>query len=396
MKFSVLLPTRNRLDLLRYAVETVRRQDDGDWEIVVSDNCSDEDVGGWVRSLGDPRIRCVRTDRFVPVTENWNNALRHATGDYVVMLGDDDGLLQGYFRTARRLIEAHDRPELLYTNALLYAYPNVLPDSPRGFLRTHGAAAFFDGASEPFWLDSGTAAGLVRDAMAFRLRFDFNMQYALVSRPLIQALQARGDFYQSPYPDYYAMNALMLVARRILVVPQPLVAIGISPKSFGYYWFNDRESGGVEFLKNLPDEDVAARVRDVVLPGTNLATSWLLSMETLRLRFGEEHGLSVDYGRYRAMQVLHVLGRAVAEGHGTLAAYRRLAPMLRARERLAYGALLGAWAMPASLLPERLRRTAALLPLAQLGTYPRTSPRRIEGDFSTMLDVFERYSPAGA
>ena len=44
MKFSVLLPTRNRLEYLRYAVETVRRQDYADWEIIVSDNCSEDDI----------------------------------------------------------------------------------------------------------------------------------------------------------------------------------------------------------------------------------------------------------------------------------------------------------------------------------------------------------------
>jgi len=38
MKFSVLIPTRNHLDLLSYAIETVRRQDYSDWEIIVSDN----------------------------------------------------------------------------------------------------------------------------------------------------------------------------------------------------------------------------------------------------------------------------------------------------------------------------------------------------------------------
>src|SRR6476646_9624263 len=100
---SVLLPTRNRLDYLRYAVETVRRQDDGDWELVVSDNDSEEDIAGFVEGLGDPRIRYVRTTSFVPVTDNWNHALNHSRGRYVVMLGDDDGLMPGYVAAIRRL-----------------------------------------------------------------------------------------------------------------------------------------------------------------------------------------------------------------------------------------------------------------------------------------------------
>src|SRR3954469_20581515 len=114
MKFSVLVPTRNRLAYLKNALETVRRQDYDDWEIIVSDNFSDEDIGGYVGSLDDPRVKYSRTDRFVPVTENWNNALERSTGDYVVMLGDDDGLMPGYFRTALGLIEQFGRPEVIY------------------------------------------------------------------------------------------------------------------------------------------------------------------------------------------------------------------------------------------------------------------------------------------
>ena len=102
MLFSVLLPTHDRLEYLRYAVESVRRQDEADWELIVSDNDSTDDIAGFVQSLGDERVRYVRTDRFVPVTENWNNALRHSRGDYVVMLGDDDALLPGYLSGQRR------------------------------------------------------------------------------------------------------------------------------------------------------------------------------------------------------------------------------------------------------------------------------------------------------
>ncbi len=103
MKFSVLLPTRNRLEYLRYAVETVRRQDYSNWEIIVSDNCSEEDISAYVHSLNEPRIKYVRTLELVPVTDNWNNALQQCDGDYVVMLGDDDGLLPGYFSTLLRI-----------------------------------------------------------------------------------------------------------------------------------------------------------------------------------------------------------------------------------------------------------------------------------------------------
>ena len=68
MKFSVLLPTRNRKELLARAIETVRRQDYENWEIIISDNFSDEDISGYISSLSETRIKYFRTENFVTVT----------------------------------------------------------------------------------------------------------------------------------------------------------------------------------------------------------------------------------------------------------------------------------------------------------------------------------------
>jgi glycosyltransferase involved in cell wall biosynthesis len=170
MKISVLLPTRNRLQLLSYAVESVRRQADENWEVVISDNASEEDIAGYVESLDDERVRYLRTSHSLSVTENWNNALTAADGDYVIMLGDDDALLPGYFTAIRRLVADFSRPDVIYHSALLYAYPSVMPDAPDGYLKPYGYAPFFRGAREPFPLDGARARALVREAMNFRVR----------------------------------------------------------------------------------------------------------------------------------------------------------------------------------------------------------------------------------
>lgn len=42
IKFSVLIPTRDRLDLLKEAIDSVRNQSYHNWELIVSDNCSED------------------------------------------------------------------------------------------------------------------------------------------------------------------------------------------------------------------------------------------------------------------------------------------------------------------------------------------------------------------
>jgi hypothetical protein len=133
------------------------------------------------------------------------------------------------------------------------------------------------------------------------------MQHFIVSRRLVEQLQGKGPFFQSPYPDYYAANVVLLHARTVVVNPVPLVMIGISPKSFGFYYYNQREGEGVDFLQNAVSREVYDQVRTVLRPGTNMNDSWLYSMETLVRNFPEYPNLRVNYFRYQLLQFGAVL-----------------------------------------------------------------------------------------
>ena len=384
MKFSVLLPTRNRLDLLSRAIETVRRQDYDNWEIIVSDNFSEEDVSGYIRSLGDARIKYFRTDRFVPVTDNWNNAIDKSEGDYIIMLGDDDCLMKGYFSTLSKLIEKFDAPDFVYTSAFLYAYPDVMPGVPDGFLRTYNNREIFQSAKKPFLLEKDKAIKFANDSLNFRVTFDYNMQFSLVSRKLIEKMECYGPFYQSPYPDYYASNAMMLKAERILVVAQPLVTIGISPKSFGYYYFNDAESDGNEFLNNIPDKEMVNRLQEVILPGVTMNTSWLISMETLAVNFGREMDIKVNYARYRLIQILAIYD-GMLTGRNVGKAYKQLKNKMHFSEWLRYELILP--------IIKRISPKLYQAFLGSSGSHPGVHMPKVEGKFQTILDVFEHVDP---
>ena len=199
---SLLLPTRNRLDYLKMAVETIRRQDCSEWEIVVSDNASDEDIAGWVQSLEDGRVLYARTPRFVPVTENWNAALALSSGDYVLMMGDDDGLLPGYVTRMRKLTERFEQPDLIYSGALLLTYPGVDPEHMEGLLEVWTHAEFFRKETAPFLLPRDRAVAAVRRVMDFKFVYPFNMQLSLVSRSLIERVQRHGGFGRPPAGDH--------------------------------------------------------------------------------------------------------------------------------------------------------------------------------------------------
>jgi glycosyltransferase involved in cell wall biosynthesis len=355
MKISVLLPTRDRLSLLRRAVQSVRRLDDLDWEIVISDNESSEDVEGYVDSLADPRVRYVRTPTLLPVAENWNNALTHSSGDYVVMLGDDDALLGNYFARTRRVIAEFDHPQVIYHNALCYAYPGVLPEEPEGFLRSEGYARFLHGAERAFRLPTEEAHALVAGAMDFRLRYGFNMQFVTIGRELVEELSRTGPLFRSPFPDYFAMNNAFLRASSIVVEPHPLVVIGVSPRSYGFFHNNQRETEGRSFLEGNGTPTGVPGGESELLPGTNINDGWLRAMEALHRELGSPSQPRPNYRRYRRLQIVHVYNARYLQGAIGERELSELERHLSRRARLLYGVLFRALGRLARVLPARAR-----------------------------------------
>lgn len=304
MKFSVLIPTKNRLEYLKHAVDSVRTQKYQNWEIVISDNYSEQNIEEYVHSLNDPRVLYSRTPQSLPVTENWNITLDKCSGDYIVMLGDDDALVNDYFDANLKFIEKYQRPHLIYCKAYQYVYPNVIPGRPDGYLIEWGNAGFLENKTTPFILDKKDQRYLRNQALRFRALFMYNMQFGLFSRKMIDKIKAKGPFFQSPYPDYYAMTTLFIIADRILAVPTPMVVVGITPKSFGYFYFNSKEKEGMEFLDNTAIPEHFNNIKKYFMPGSKMNTCWLLAMESVKRNFGKQYRLRVNYIRYRYIQIL--------------------------------------------------------------------------------------------
>jgi glycosyltransferase involved in cell wall biosynthesis len=303
-KFSFLIPSKNRLELLRHAVESVRRQQLQDYEIIVADNASEQDYGGYLKSIGDARILYRRSATPLPVTENWNQALALASGDYVLMLGDDDALAPGFGSMVLPLVETQDPPDIVYLAGYHYCYPQVMPGTPKGYLADVRNSRFLAGKTAPFQLPREEAVTVAEAAFGFRYLYGFNSQHFLFNARLLRDLAALGGIFQGPYPDTFAATVSFLKARSVTVVPEPVVVIGISPKSFGYYYFNDRADEGYEFLDNETlSPEVRASLEGVVLPGDRNNSNWLVAVEVARRALAAEFPLKVDVGRYRVLQM---------------------------------------------------------------------------------------------
>lgn len=92
---SVVIPTYDRLPLLRQAVASVAAQTFGDWELLVVDDGSGDATLAYLSSLPDARIRPLPVPHGGNVARARNVGVRAAVGRYVAFLDSDDVWLPG-------------------------------------------------------------------------------------------------------------------------------------------------------------------------------------------------------------------------------------------------------------------------------------------------------------
>ena len=89
-KVSIIIPTYNRLDLLRRAVKSALNQTYGNKEIIVVDDHSDKDLDSLRKEY--PTVKFYRNGENRGGCYSRNRGIREASGEYINFLDDDDEL----------------------------------------------------------------------------------------------------------------------------------------------------------------------------------------------------------------------------------------------------------------------------------------------------------------
>jgi glycosyltransferase involved in cell wall biosynthesis len=106
-RISIFIPVYNDAQWLPGAIDSVLAQDHADWEIVVGDNVSDDDVARVVEGYADERIRYHRWTTHVPIDENFNRTALLCRYPWVQLLCADDRLRTGCLTAMVGAIERH-------------------------------------------------------------------------------------------------------------------------------------------------------------------------------------------------------------------------------------------------------------------------------------------------
>ena len=106
MKFSIAIPAF-KAAFLGECISSILNQTCPDFELIIVNDHSPEDLDSVVGKFSDSRIQYFKNDigfGAYNVSKNWDECLKHATGDYFLCLGDDDKLLPDCLEKYNRLI----------------------------------------------------------------------------------------------------------------------------------------------------------------------------------------------------------------------------------------------------------------------------------------------------
>ena len=107
MYFSIVIPLYNKSKYIRRCIGSLLKQSFRDFEIVVIDDCSNDESVEKVRTLSDGRIRICTNETNRGPSYTRNAGIRASRGQYIVFLDADDYVMPGYLATLQHAILSH-------------------------------------------------------------------------------------------------------------------------------------------------------------------------------------------------------------------------------------------------------------------------------------------------
>ena len=124
MKYSFVLPAY-KATYLREAIDSILNQSYTDFELIIVNDASPEDLCSIVNDYHDDRIQYYVNEKNVgghDLVAQWSHCITYATGDYLILASDDDVYHPQYLEKMDTLVDRYPevnvfRPRVQYINS---------------------------------------------------------------------------------------------------------------------------------------------------------------------------------------------------------------------------------------------------------------------------------------
>lgn len=310
--FTVVIPTRERADVLYWSIQTALAQQWAELEVLVCDNCSTDDTEAVVNAFSDSRLHYIRTPKRLSMSHNWEFALSHVKRGWVTLMGDDDGLLPNSLEKVANIIAATGT-SFIRSNSAYFAWPYVQSDSQRhGRLTVSLERGYRQCSSRDSLKKVLLGLGDYRNLPMF-----YNGGYASTELIELARDKSGGNLYRSMTPDLYSAAVFSMLIPTYVYSREPLAINGASKHSGGTATMSGAQRSGEnnparKFTSepNIPFHSAVPKMNDGTYPlsldalfyETYCQAADIVAADPVLL--SAETQLRASLGRYRRSQVI--------------------------------------------------------------------------------------------
>lgn len=226
---SIAIPTKERFQYLEpfltYFLSSLRT----DFEIIIQDNSvHNEAATTYLTANTDSRIRYFHDAEPLSVVENCDRAIKHTTGEFVIMIGDDDAVSLEIFDFLSKA--KNQRYDAFLFPKPLYVWPGVsakaLASNFSGRLTLTAPTGVLHDINVHLELNK------VLDAGGTSLEQLPKLYHGMVKRSALQSVyDVAGSFFPGPSPDMANAVALAGSVKSMAYFDSPLIMSGTSKES---------------------------------------------------------------------------------------------------------------------------------------------------------------------
>jgi glycosyltransferase involved in cell wall biosynthesis len=251
---SIVIPTKNRYEYLKTLIVALLNSKSQEFELIIQDNSDDNsDFLFFINEINDSRLIYGYTSGWLSVIDNCDLGISAAIGDYVCMLGDDDGILIENSIELLKWLSIHQY-EASLVNIINYSWPDI----------TH--AVWGDSYSgrvdfEPFKYTYRVLSSkkelnrICNEGAAFGLRNLPRVYHAFVSRKkLIELKEETGTYFPGPSPDMANAVGLTKYVNEYVCIDMPTIISGQSRKSTAGQGSMKKHHGSIKHQSHLPKD----------------------------------------------------------------------------------------------------------------------------------------------
>lgn len=248
---SIVIPTRNRENYAYAAAMLILENTTSKVQVVLQDN-SDEKL--LLKKLEKTkyldRIKYNYSSKVLSFVENFSRAIEIADGEYICMIGDDDGInpeIELFVEWAKENNIEAINPEI----KLNYIWPNT---GIEYYKKDNGNLMIIDfDLKSTIYSTQNEIEKLLKSGGQNYLRYNLvKIYHGIVKKTAMDKVKnITGKYFGGLSPDIYSSIALSLVIDQVLKINYPLTIPGVCRKSGSGHSSTGRHHGALETAPQL-------------------------------------------------------------------------------------------------------------------------------------------------